>query len=544
MRRISQPSNHRQFLTILTNRRAASRVAALSAALLACTACGIEPGDGEAAGAPHTAHDDAVDVPRAVLLASGASRTSFANAGGPAVLFLNFDGVTIVRGTGSDSHLNRSYIGGGRVPAFPGSSGQKAQVVSLVKSHFSAFNVKVVTSRPTSGDYAMIAVGGTPASIGYNASSPRVAGVAPLDCGNRLPRDIGFAFAGAIQSMVGSSLLAKYTAFAISHEAGHTFGLPHTAPACELMSYATCSGSRSFFDRNMAMQSGSEGKCGFNTINTHQTLLSTLGAAGSSGSQSPTPPTSTPPTTGGGDTTAPTVKLAVAKTQVRKGAAFVVKGSIIDDTGVVKATLDVDGKLETTKSTGTFDGSLFTVTRLAAGNHQLVVKGYDAAGNSGKATIALKVLDGSDATGSGSATGGTSKPDTSAPVIELTGPGRDSPTLLDVVGTISDDVGVVKATLWIDGVARTSTKGPFRGSLFGKGKIAAGTHKIKVTATDAAGNVGSASGSVNAIEGYDPTIVLGGCSAAPGDPLAGAGSILLLGVLWVFRRRRSRSERQ
>ena len=129
--------------------------------------------------------DDAVEVPPEVVAASGREYVLFAD--GPTVLFLNFDGGTINKAYKSDALSNSSFIGnGGAIPAFPGTAAHRTEVVTRVQQLFADFNVVVVDQRPSSGDYTMIMVGGWPSSINFAASSGTT-GVAPLDCGNKMP---------------------------------------------------------------------------------------------------------------------------------------------------------------------------------------------------------------------------------------------------------------------------------------------------------------------------------------------------------------------
>jgi secreted trypsin-like serine protease len=94
--------------------------------------------------------------------------------------------------------------------------------------------------------------------------------------------------------------------------------------------------------------------------------------------------------------------------------------------------------------------------------------------------------------------------DTTAPVVTITSPaaGAAVQTPLTVAATITDNVGVTKAELLVDGaVISTKTAAPYDFQV----NLAAGTHTIQVTGHDAAGNKGSSSVSVSLDAGATPS---------------------------------------
>ena len=66
------------------------------------------------------------------------------------------------------------------------------QVVDCVKATYAPFGVQIVTSRPTSGNYHMAIVAGTPQNVQMQQG---VGGVSPYTCGY-IPNAISFSFAG------------------------------------------------------------------------------------------------------------------------------------------------------------------------------------------------------------------------------------------------------------------------------------------------------------------------------------------------------------
>lgn len=94
---------------------------------------------------------------------------------------------------------------------------------------------------------------------------------------------------------------------------------------------------------------------------------------------------STPPPTG--DTTPPTVSVSESGTS----ASVTLNAAASDNIGVSKVEFYVDGVLKGSDSTSPYSLALDSTT-LANGNHNLVAKAYDAAGNVGSsATVAFNV---------------------------------------------------------------------------------------------------------------------------------------------------------
>lgn len=326
-----------------------------------------------------SADGDAVPIPAELQ----PSERRIQLAGGPAAIyFLNFDGVTIKPG-GNDARSNSSYIGaGGTVPAFAGTSAERDEILAWVRNAYAGMNIEFVTSRPPSGSYAMIVVGGRPADIALNAGSGTT-GIAPLDCGNKFANDVGFAFSARTRDIRGNYDFAASVGQTIAHEAGHTLGLPHTGDGCDIMSYSGCLSSKSFLDRLISMQADGNGKCGFTEINTHSQLLSVLGAENTTN-----PPN--PPNPGNADTQRPSVTISSPSAQATVPENVTISGTVTDDTGVTRIELRVDNVLVASRQSGPFQGTLFDV-QLAVGTRELRITAFDAAGNQGSASTTLTV---------------------------------------------------------------------------------------------------------------------------------------------------------
>jgi hypothetical protein len=178
------------------------------------------------------AHDlsgDTVEAPEGLESTEQGLGTS-----GSAVLFLSFDALTISNGS-SNARANTSFI----VPAGPAvtipafdetqfgvsRADAMAEIAAQVRADFAAFDLELVTARPATGAYTLVAIGGSPALLNLGAT---VAGIAPVDRNNANRRDVAFVFSEELFTL-------KAVANCISHEVGHTFGLSHLSPQDDLM---------------------------------------------------------------------------------------------------------------------------------------------------------------------------------------------------------------------------------------------------------------------------------------------------------------------
>jgi hypothetical protein len=191
------------------------------------------------------------------------------------VLFLELEGVQISKGLVSDAASNQSYVCGASFPAWDASrfgsdrSESIRRLRTRVEDLFVDFNLRVVTERPAQPPYVMVVVGGTASLCGR---SDNLGGLGPLDCGNADLSDVAFVFGATLIDLDG-------LAVAIAHEAGHTWGLPHTTEPCDVMSSMWCSGgAKRFRDQEMTVPPGDpSGSCGLTTSNSWQRLRQVLG---------------------------------------------------------------------------------------------------------------------------------------------------------------------------------------------------------------------------------------------------------------------------
>jgi hypothetical protein len=113
-------------------------------------------------------------------------------------LFLNFAGQALTRaptGTPSDASRNLAswmQIDQGTAPPYREGQADRAShiqtIVDGVRGQLAQFPITVVTTRPATGDYLMIVLGGTPGDVGSRFS----AAVTTLDCGDAAPRDVAW----------------------------------------------------------------------------------------------------------------------------------------------------------------------------------------------------------------------------------------------------------------------------------------------------------------------------------------------------------------
>jgi hypothetical protein len=211
----------------------------------------------------------------AMVLAPGLARASSA---APEVLYLNFSDGTeaVVRADSDDAALNHSVLGSvAPYPAFAwpdmnDDDARRALVRDLteqINQAFLPYNILVTSTRPASGAYTMVMIGGEPALLGME---PRVAGVAFMDCENHQRSNVVFAFPAPL----GGSLHGLFAT--IAQEAAHALGLQHSSDPNDLMYPRVDLSQRGFQDRESAV--GSPRYCGQSTQNSHRRLLDLLGA--------------------------------------------------------------------------------------------------------------------------------------------------------------------------------------------------------------------------------------------------------------------------
>jgi hypothetical protein len=195
---------------------------------------------------------------------------------------------------------------------------------------------------------------------------------------------------------------------------------------------------------------------GSGRVNAYRAVQAALGVT----STDTTPPTDSILSPSSGTTVAATVSVAV---------------SASDNVGVTKVELYIDGALKGTSSTAPFTFNWDT-TSVADGGHTLSSKAYDAANNAGASTqVAVQVSNAAD---------------TTPPAVAISAPlaGATVSGVTTVSASASDNVGVTKVELYVDGVLKaTDTASPYSFSWDTTG-AANGTHSLTARAYDAASN--------------------------------------------------------
>jgi len=169
------------------------------------------------------------------------------------VIYLNKDGGTFTIGGGTNSATNTvssqiaNRSGTAIIP--PLEAGFNWNVVrQCVIDHYKRFNIRIVESEPTSGNYVEAIVGGSGQELGFGGGD--LFGIAGADnfC-NVTERGIAFTFSATHQGVPQSD---KELCATIAHEVGHLIALEHETLATDLMSYVLVSesGTKAFVDQN------------------------------------------------------------------------------------------------------------------------------------------------------------------------------------------------------------------------------------------------------------------------------------------------------
>jgi hypothetical protein len=175
------------------------------------------------------------------------------------------------------------------------------------------------------------------------------------------------------------------------------------------------------------------------------------------------------------DTVPPTVAISSPANVSTVAGLVPVQGSAIDNVGVVNVQLLVDGTPSGTSSSSAFSFN-WNSSVAANGNHTLIVKASDAAGNVGQASTTVYV---------------SNQTDTIVPTVSITSPVDGASLWSDTSVNVmaSDNVGVTQVSFYIDGgLQATDSSAPYTFGISAK-KLSRGTHILTAKAWDAAGHV-------------------------------------------------------
>jgi hypothetical protein len=252
------------------------------------------------------------------------------------------------------------------VSAYQGTSAQWNQIVQCVQQTYAPFNVQIVTTRPSSGDYHEAIVAGHAADVGEGQG---VLGVSPFTCGY-IPNSISFTFANELPNDV------YQLCWTVAQETAHSWGLDHKYDDRDPMTYLD-TGPQWKQYQNQAGACGEYSSrncnCTYDTTgsaqeNSYALIMATFGPSGP-------------------DPTPPVVKITSPTNGANVMAGFAVTANVTDNVGVQKADLLIDGSL-----VGTLNSDPYTwnsPANLGQGSHHIQVNGYDLMNN--MATDAIDV---------------------------------------------------------------------------------------------------------------------------------------------------------
>jgi Big-like domain-containing protein len=237
-----------------------------------------------------------------------------------ATVFVNFDGAELVAGN-DDARANATAIDElvGTFPGYGGTSG-RAAVLQAVEHDFDPYDVVIVDHRPDSGNYTMAMVG--------PVDSGRTLGIALLDCDDRFPNNIVFAFHGD-----GDGYTAASQANTISQELAHSVGLEHVDQSGDVMFPMSTGGDPAFLDQCSGIVPAPEIACpGQHAVhcepggqNSHRELLSRFG-----------------PRTPDDEDPAVTIVDPHHEDEFEVGADFDIVASAVDERAIANVVLFVD----------------------------------------------------------------------------------------------------------------------------------------------------------------------------------------------------------
>jgi subtilisin family serine protease len=192
------------------------------------------------------------------------------------------------------------------------------------------------------------------------------------------------------------------------------------------------------------------------------------------------------------DTVPPLVSLLAPLDGATVSGTAVVDAAASDDVGVVTVDLYLDGALLVSDSSSPYSFALDS-SSLPNGKHVLQALASDAAHNSAMSAAVTVTVDNTPA-------------DTTAPVVAMGTPasGATVKGTVSVTASATDNVGVSKVDLYIDGVLFASdATAPYAFS-WNSVPVSNGVHTLKLVATDLAGNLGETTRAVTVANSHAP----------------------------------------
>ncbi|MBL8393564.1 MAG: S8 family serine peptidase [Candidatus Accumulibacter sp.] len=187
------------------------------------------------------------------------------------------------------------------------------------------------------------------------------------------------------------------------------------------------------------------------------------------------------------DTQAPTVTISAPRGGTVSGlVALDVAAS--DNVGVARVDLVIRGAAYASDASAPY-GFTWDTTRMPDGEATVIAYAYDAANNYASSAAVSFTIANAPAT-----------PDTTPPSVTIKSPldGAKVSNVVNISGLATDNLGTggMTLSLSIDGKVVSTVTGGSLSTNWNTKKVAAGTHTLKLTAKDAAGNLASQSISV------------------------------------------------
>jgi hypothetical protein len=298
---------------------------------------------------------------------------------GRRLVYVEVDGITLTRSDATDdAGTNQSVMVDSDTEVIPrleladlgdhrGLSREQLidELIRLLYVLHAPYNIDFTATRPTSGAYSMIVIGGDCPTVAGRSC----AGIAPRDCGDQNLANIAFVFPRGLSVEAVATLAA--------HESGHAWGLGHTDDPDDIMNPIVAEPPQTRYGAgNLAGIDGQPDGSGCPQSATyqdsHELLLANIG---------PRPP----------DGEAPEVwfEHVVPGRVVRPGQSIVVGAR--DNVAADRAQLEIADTVVGTASQLPFRIAL--PTDLPAGELRLTARAFDLSGNTGVAEIGLWVSD-------------------------------------------------------------------------------------------------------------------------------------------------------